>query len=123
MNKLPPIQITRFKDGYPCSACGACCKRIDKGIKEVKALLKERGISNHLMKFPYKWDETGKCEKLGDDGKCTVYETRPNLCRIDWITEKAKLNANTFYPILINSCNILMDEEGVDQNFRIELPK
>lgn len=119
MSNLPPIKITKYKDPYPCTACGQCCRRIDKGIKEVKNLLKGNKVSSSLLKFPYKWDETGKCEKLGEDGKCTVYETRPNLCRIDWIIEKAKLDKNTFYPTLMNSCNKLMEDEGVDEKYKI----
>lgn len=119
MSNLPPIQITRYPEGYPCSSCGACCKRIDKSIVETRELLKRNGVSRHLMKFPYKWDETGRCENLQDDGKCGIYDKRPNICRIEWITEKAKLNKNNFYPELIKSCNKLMDDTGIEEKFRI----
>ncbi len=36
-----------------------------------------------LNEFPYKSDESGWCEKLGEDFKCTIYEERPSLCRIN----------------------------------------
>lgn len=36
-----------------------------------------------VVNFPHKVDEKGWCEKLGDDMKCTVYENRPLLCRVD----------------------------------------
>ena len=36
-----------------------------------------------LKEFPYKADESGWCEKLDEDLKCSVYEERPLLCRIN----------------------------------------
>lgn len=121
MSNLPPIKLTRYPQKYEkiCTGCGACCRRIDKALPETRELLKKQGVSKSLMKFPYKWDETGKCENLDENGKCSIYDTRPNICRVDWIIEKAKLDKNTFYPILINSCNKLMDDENIDEKFRI----
>jgi Fe-S-cluster containining protein len=41
----------RLPDLFPCSGCGACCRRINKGIKNI-------GMNNtdkdNLLYFPYK---------------------------------------------------------------------
>jgi Fe-S-cluster containining protein len=52
---------------------------IDNGAFENP--LQEQLIRN-MAAFPYKWDVTGKCEKLGENGKCTVYSLRPFICNI-----------------------------------------
>ena len=53
---------------------GDLLKSDDNVNPEYLALLKE---------FPYKADGNGWCEKLDKDLKCSVYEERPLLCRIN----------------------------------------
>lgn len=115
------IQIDRYPKGFDkCTACGQCCKRMDKAIPELKQLFKERNISSRLIKFPYKWNEQGVCEKLGGDGKCTIYENRPNVCNITWIQKTLKIGKNKFYDSVVQGCNKLIEETGVGEEFKIK---
>lgn len=73
--------------------------------------------------FPYTWDETGKCEMLGDDNKCKVYDDRPLICRIDELGEAFMTDKKEWYKSNIRSCNTMMDEDGIDQSLRIKILK
>lgn len=114
------IQITRYPNGFPCTACGMCCKKIESGIENIKKLFSLYNIPLEEIDFNYKWDKNGKCEKLGKDGKCKVYNKRPNVCNISWVTNRLKLNPNLFYPEVIKVCNNLMDENDIDEKYRIK---
>ena len=46
---------------HACTQCGACCVAPD-----ITALGKPIGVP---------------CKHLGDDLRCTIYETRPSVCR------------------------------------------
>jgi Fe-S-cluster containining protein len=41
------------------------------------------GKIKELADFPYDWDYMGACEKLNKDRTCSVYEDRPDVCRVD----------------------------------------
>lgn len=118
MNKLR-IAITKYKGAFPCTGCGSCCKRIDQGYKNISTLFNKYGIPLEELDFPYGWDESGKCENLTEDNKCAVYLDRPNVCNIQWFTERVGLNKSLFYSDIIKVCNTIMDEDNVDQSFRI----
>jgi len=94
---------------YPCTSCGACCKRIDK-IAE--------GFKQIGLDFPYTWDETGKCEKLVDN-QCSVYDHRPLLCNIEKVAEYMKIPRDIFFLVNIKLCNQLIKEDGLDESFLI----
>lgn len=52
---------------FPCDACGACCRQVNKA-QETQYL--DRG--------------DGTCIYYIDkENLCSIYETRPNICRID----------------------------------------
>lgn len=114
------INLDKYPNGFGCTACGECCKHIDKSFPITVNLLKSRGVDESLLEFPYSYDKTGRCEKLGDDNKCTVYETRPNLCRIDWIRKAINTDKNYFFDEVRKACNQLMDENNVDESYRIK---
>lgn len=95
---------------FKCSGCGCCCKRIDKAVKD---------IDNTVFKFPYKWDETGRCEMLLDDNTCMVYEDRPIICNVEKLAELFDMDKKTFYEHNNRACNIMMDEDNVDLSFRV----
>jgi uncharacterized protein len=97
---------------YPCTSCGACCRRIDKIVEGFNKLDKLE------LNFPYKWDETGRCEKLVGD-LCSVYEDRPLICNIEKVAAYFDLSRVEFFIENIKVCNRLMDEEGLDEKFRI----
>jgi Fe-S-cluster containining protein len=96
---------------FPCSGCGACCKRIDKSVQ----MLEKSGLN---LGFPYKWDENGVCEKLIDN-KCSVYENRPVICNIDLIVELYEMDKKKFYNDNIKICNQLIKEDNLPSKFLI----
>ena len=52
-----------------------------------------------VSKFPYKTLEDGSCEKLTEDGLCSVYEDRPVMCNVKLMAKF--FNSGTHF--LINS--------------------
>ena len=94
---------------YPCSGCGSCCKRIDRAVAN----------AGDKFDFPYKWDESGKCEMLTTDNKCLVYDSRPLICNIDRMAFLTEIPKSHFYAINIVICNQMMNEDGIDIKFRI----
>jgi len=90
---------------YPCIKCGLCCKRIDKVVESL----------NGEIDFPYKWDSTGRCEKLDDNNLCMVYDDRPFICNVDRVLDTADLEQKEFYNINIASCNRLLYEAGREE--------
>ena len=48
---------------WECNKCGACCRLAGFIIKE--------------------WDRgDGACKMLNEDNTCSIYETRPHICRV-----------------------------------------
>ncbi len=85
-------------DKYPCIKCGLCCHKIRDVVQGLK------------IEFPYGWDETGRCEKLGADNLCMVYDNRPMICNIDSISAGLNVDKKEFYNLNIASCNQLLQE-------------
>jgi Fe-S-cluster containining protein len=92
---------------FPCTGCGCCCKRIGM----VKPFLT-------LEEFPYNTNNDGVCEMLIDD-KCSVYNERPDICRIDKMATKSNIDTAEYYKLAIHVCNNFMDEDNIPLNFRI----
>ena len=101
---------------FPCTGCGCCCKRVDKGVANIRQL-----TDDPIFDFPYQWDEVGKCEKLGDDNKCVIYEERPLVCRIDDLMKVVGLNKEEYYRLTANACNKMMQEDNIDISLRVNL--
>ncbi len=101
---------------FPCSGCGACCRRVDKAVKNF-GIESEEGDDFY---FPYKWDDTGRCEMLTDDNKCSVYENRPLICNIDKMLSLTDMSKDKFYAINIEACNAMMDEDNLPLKYRIK---
>ena len=97
---------------FPCTGCGACCRHVDRANYLINA--------NPELNFPYTWDQTGKCEMLGDDNKCKVYETRPLICNVDKFIKFYAISEKKFYKLNIKSCHSLMKEEGIYKEYRIK---
>lgn len=70
-------------------------------------------------KFPFKWDKTGKCEMLGKDNLCRIYENRPLLCNVEKIAEVYKLGKKEFYNLNIKSCNSMLEEKNRTERIEI----
>ena len=65
---------------FPCIGCGACCMAVGDILSTPIDELDD--FRQEIEDFPYKAKENGHCEKLVD-GKCSVYENRPDLCNVD----------------------------------------
>lgn len=72
---------------FPCTKCGACCRLVGTLDPEL-----DRG---DLV-----------CKYLGDDNLCTVYETRPRICRVDEL-RPAETTTDTWYRLNLDVCDEL----------------
>ncbi|SFK67381.1 hypothetical protein SAMN05216390_102360 [Lachnospiraceae bacterium KH1T2] len=82
---------------FNCKHCGSCCRNLDKS--DIYAHLdRGDGVCRYLM---------------GND--CSIYDTRPLLCRIDDSYDSVFSNIMSreeFYRINENACNMLRGLEG-----------
>lgn len=62
---------------FPCTSCGACCRRL---WMMPAAVLKEQGLQTN---------EHGHCTHLTADNLCSIYVTRPKICRVDELLKEA----------------------------------
>lgn len=76
-----PITETMSSPNFPCTKCGACCRR-----------------AREYLLPPGFW-HNGACRFLRGD-ECSIYETRPKICRV-----KTRFRENAAI------CNQWMDEE------------
>ena len=77
---------------FKCNGCGKCCQNI--------------WALEGMEDFPYKAKKDGSCEKLVDN-KCSIYETRPLICRVDDYFEKnikGTMSKKAWYKLNNNSC-------------------
>jgi len=70
-----------------CEGCGACCvhandnKWIEVTAQDASLIAPEFLQPGDLEPFAMKQKPNGACVCLGDDQRCTIYETRPSICR------------------------------------------
>lgn len=99
---------------FKCVSCGLCCHDLKSRFKDRYDQLGE-DYKFAVDRFPYEMKD-GPCEKLGEDGKCTVYEDRPLLCDVKSFynlnKEKINLPRKEFYAILNLSCIDMMKNKG-----------
>jgi hypothetical protein len=100
---------------FPCIGCGLCCKKINVVVSNAGDV-----PEGHPLFFPHKYDETGRCEMLLEDNSCSIYEDRPLLCNVERFVEYVIMGKKEFYNLNIDSCNMLMDQAGLDINLRIK---
>jgi len=72
---------------FACTACGLCCKTIGKVIENGKKIKNQTAFEQVFIDFPYEAREDGSCEKLDENGLCTVYENRPLVCNVEKMYE------------------------------------
>ena len=98
---------------FQCSKCGACCKRAG-----LVGLMPDRG--------------DGACFYLQEDNTCGIYETRPEICRVDAMFDKRKaetpelmegIDKKSYFKLNSMACNLMMDEDEIPDEFRIDLTK
>jgi len=90
---------------YPCTRCGACCRRLHalRGIVP-DAMIADDGSCVHLV---------------GND--CSIYDQRPLVCRIDEVIDAKGMDKATAYEATATICNAFMDQDGLDQGLRVRL--
>ena len=98
---------------FGCTKCGACCRLAGD-------IFKGAGVG-----FPYQFKEDGvTCEKYDEQAGCTIYEMRPDVCRVDKLAKLYKkecgMNKKQYYGLTIKACNMLMEKLNIDQSFRIK---
>ena len=93
---------------FQCSCCGACCRRAG-----LLGLMPQR--------------EDGACIHLDQDNKCKIYETRPDMCRVNVMAEKNKdsMNLTTieYFKAANHVCNKFIKEDGMDESYLIDIGK
>jgi Fe-S-cluster containining protein len=61
---------------------------------------------------------------LGEDNKCTIYESRPLLCNVDGLIDMLGLDRKEFHDLNIKACWDLADEFSLGEKAKpIMLPK
>lgn len=113
--------MSKAKDrDFPCTSCGLCCKKIGDLLSNVD---KMKGPDKVMLQaFPYRARKDGSCEKFVN-GKCSVYDDRPDICNIrrryelwfsneDWEEHMAKQK---------KGCDILQRLEGLGEEWRVKL--
>lgn len=94
---------------FKCTRCGACCR-------QAKTLL--TGFD-----FPYAFREDGSCEQYDEKIGCKVYESRPDVCRVDVMqkeyADRFNMPTDEYYRLTKNCCNELMDKLNIENSFRI----
>jgi Fe-S-cluster containining protein len=86
---------------FPCTSCGACCR----DVKIFDSFPQFRGI------LAYR--EDGSCVNLTEDNLCSIYETRPQMCRIPQGLSR-QLTKGT-----ADQCNHLQEKYGIGEEYRV----
>jgi hypothetical protein len=88
---------------FLCSSCGACCKNVGN-----LPLPSTNGICNNLdLKT----------------NKCKIYNTRPDICRVDKVYEhfKDKYTLKEWFIENTKACHTLIDQQELDKSFKIDI--
>jgi hypothetical protein len=99
---------------FPCTGCGCCCKVIDWADKIIV-----KDDPTHPYYFPYTHKE-GVCEKLGEDNRCTIYETRPLICKIEDSCDYFGHDKTEYYNVNIEGCHHLIDKFKLGDEWKPE---
>lgn len=81
---------------FNCSKCGCCCRHLDR---------------SELYKDLDRGD--GVCKYL-EDNICSIYETRPLICRVDDCYDRIfseLISKEEYYSLNEEACKILQDQE------------
>lgn len=92
---------------FPCSACGECCRRV--------------GLSHETRFLATGTDTT--CRYLDESRNlCSIYENRPDVCRIDRFYADNLQNfigKRRFYEENAALCNKWQEESGLPLHYRV----
>ena len=63
--------------------------------------------------------ENGACIHLQKDNLCAIYDTRPEVCRIDVMMNKSNSEPDDYYKETKSMCNKLQEDLDIDTSFRL----
>ncbi len=114
---------------FNCTGCGECCRNLAATIEYIKdgnipMNLPGVDLLQLVREFPYKTDQGGACEKL-EDGRCSVYEDRPDLCNYRRIYERYPQGATTlehWYLKMKDNCNFSIMLSELSDEYLITQP-
>lgn len=92
---------------FKCNKCGACCRNIG-GIEEFEFLDNGKGICKYLNQ---------------ETNLCTIYDFRPEMCRVDKMYKryKSKMTYQEYIDKNYEACEELRKIEKEKQNKDIEI--
>ncbi len=92
------------KAEFLCSGCGACCM-----VAGYSKLLPDRG--------------DGACAYLNEKNQCSIYETRPDICRVDVMhkVNSPELSEKEYYIKSTKACHQLIDMMNLDDEYKINI--
>lgn len=91
---------------FPCNQCGLCCQNIG-GIEELKELDDGNGVCRYLK-----------------DNLCSIYENRPEVCRVDVMYEKYykhQMNWDAFVKGNAKVCQQLQRTYGLPEHMILKV--
>jgi uncharacterized protein len=91
---------------FPCNQCGLCCKQISH-IEQLKGY--DRG--------------DGVC-KYHQDNKCSIYEERPLICRVDDMYEQViyqYMSKEEYYDLNVKACLELQEKANLPLEERLTI--
>lgn len=93
---------------FPCTGCGLCCKHI-ANVQELEGY----DLGNGTCRY---FDNTSN--------SCTIYETRPDICRVDKMFDlmyNKEFTQEEFYIANAKVCNSLQEHSDMDKKFRVKI--
>ena len=92
---------------FLCSGCGACCI-----------------LAGRLGLMPAN-EETGACIHLTKGQQCAIYDTRPDVCRVDVMAQDAAqrnkaIDRIEYYKRATVICNEMIDALALDVSLKID---
>lgn len=109
---------------FPCTGCGLCCKNVANVLKRVdEGKVDEPYLEKVIREFPYKAMEDGSCEMLDEEGRCQVYDDRPDLCNTDTMFKNLwskSMSKDEYFMLSASACNAMMRFHNVPKEFHID---
>lgn len=129
INSFVVMNNEKVEITFPCSSCGACCRRIGQIISSARAGEPEttHPYLSAFLSFPYQIEQDGRCSMLNADNKCSVYHERPAICNIkdvwyQFFKDSGRyMNVNAFYIHNVKVCNELMIVDNMDAKYFIDI--
>ena len=107
--------------GFECTGCAGCCT--NKNISQF-----------NLEHWGLKKGKNGSCEFLEEDNKCSIYDDRPLICKIEEMFDRkdeirqpeplmyAFLSSfkskKEYFKFADRCCNSLIDSLGLDEKYK-----